>query len=168
MTERLQSSTMLHFLTVSLEGKYHQCHFRLGHFSYANYSSNLFPAGLIDETLRTLALLFPQTDKHTKKWFRKNCATQNLDSKAMKCSRLRAEDRHIENFKFWHDWLIILKQVFDEAEPGTISQWWYDRRKRVQWYTFWVAAVVLALTIFFGLVQSIEGALQVYKAYNPS
>jgi hypothetical protein len=28
--------------------------------------------------------------------------------------------------------------------------------------------VVLVLTIFFGLVQSTEGALQVYKAYHPT
>ena len=131
-------------------------------------NSDLYPDGLIEETIRTLALLFPNTDKNTKRWFRRMCVEHNLDSKVMKCGRLRAEDRHVENFEFWHDRLIILKQVFDEAEPGTISQWWYDRRKRVQWYTFWVAAVVLALTIFFGLVQSIEGALQVYKAYHPS
>lgn len=35
-------------------------------------------------------------------------------------------------------------------------------------YTFWVAAVVLALTIFFGVVQSIEGAIQVYYAAHSS
>ncbi|KAG4431413.1 hypothetical protein IFR05_013105 [Cadophora sp. M221] len=137
-------------------------------FLECQLKSKLYPDGLVEETIQTLALLFPNTDKITRKWFRKMCGVQNLDSKVMKCGRLRAEDRHIENFQFWHDRLIILKQVFDEAEPGTISQWWYDRRKRVQWYTFWVAAVVLALTVFFGLVQSIEGALQVYKAYHPS
>jgi hypothetical protein len=27
---------------------------------------------------------------------------------------------------------------------------------------------VLCLTIFFGVVQSVEGALQVYKAYHPT
>jgi hypothetical protein len=75
------------------------------------------------------------------------------------------EERQIENFQYWHDRLVILKQVFDEAEPSNIRQWWNDRRKRVQWYTFWVAAaVVLTLTIFFGLVQSVEGAIQVYYA----
>lgn len=63
---------------------------------------------------------------------------------------------------------MILKQVFDEAEPNTIPRLWYDRRKGVQWYTFWVAVFVLVLTVFFGFVQSIEGALQVYKAYHPS
>jgi hypothetical protein len=93
--------------------------------------------------------------------------TSNLDSKAVKCGRLKAKDRQIENFGYWHDRLVILKQFFDEAEPSTLSQWWCDRRKKVQWYTFWVAALVLALTIFFGLIQCVEGALQVYKAFYP-
>lgn len=60
----------------------------------------------------------------------------------------------------------MLKHVFDDAEPNTMSQWWYDRRKGPQWYTFWIAVVVLVLTIFFGVVQSVEGALQVYLTYN--
>jgi hypothetical protein len=74
----------------------------------------------------------------------------------------------MDNFRYWRERLCILKQVFDEAEPATLSQWWYDRRKGPQWYTFWVAVAVLVLTVFFGFVQSIEGALQVYKAYHPS
>jgi len=101
----------------------------------------------------------------TKKWFTKLSLSKRLDSKAIKCGRLRAKDRHIGNSPFWHDQFVILKQVFDEAEPTNLSQWWCDRRKRVQWYTFWVAALVLALTIFFGLIQCIEGALQVYKRF---
>jgi hypothetical protein len=72
----------------------------------------------------------------------------------------------MDNFDYWHDRLVILKQVFDEAEPSNIRQWWNDRRKRVQWYTFWVAALVLGLTVFFGVIQSVEGALQVYVSYS--
>lgn len=86
---------------------------------------------------------------------------------ARECGQLKKSERQIEKFVYWHDRLVILKQVFDEAEPSTIKQWWNDRRKKVQWYTFWVAALVLALTIFFGLIQCIEGAMQVYKAFNP-
>lgn len=129
--------------------------------------SGVFPPGFCAETLRTLALLLPSSEKKTKKWFRRHQATQTLDKMAIKCARLRADDRQIDNFHFWKDRLVILKQVFDEAEPSTISQWWYDRRKGPQWYTFWVAMAVLLLTVVFGVVQSVEGALQVYKAYHP-
>ena len=45
-----------------------------------------------------------------------------------------------------------------------IHSWWYDDRKKVQWYTFWVAALVLLLTIVFGLVQSVSGVVQAWAA----
>lgn len=73
--------------------------------------------------------------------------------------------RHIDKYRFWRDRLVQLKEAFDDTRPRTVTQWWNDRRDGVQWWTFWA---VISLTIFFGLVQSIEGAIQVYKAYNPS
>jgi len=132
--------------------------------------SSIFPDGLINETLRTLALLFPQSDNLTQKWFQRLCSSQSVpvDRRLRKCGQLRADDRQIENFIFWHDRLVMLKQVYDEACPSNVSQWWYDRRNGVQWYTFWIAVLILILTIFFGMVQCIEGAIQVYKAYHPT
>lgn len=134
------------------------------------YGRSMFPDGLIDETLRTIALLFPQSERPVQNWFQSFCSSQEttIDLRLLKCGQLRSDDRQMKNFRFWHDRLVILKQVYDEAEPGNISQWWYDRRNGVQWYTFWVAVLVLVLTIVFGLVQSVEGALQVYKAYHPN
>ncbi|SMR56544.1 unnamed protein product [Zymoseptoria tritici ST99CH_1A5] len=129
---------------------------------------DLFPVGLCEETIRTLALLLPASDRDVQRWYRKQQSANSLDPEAVRCRKLRADDRQIANFHFWAERLSILKQVFDEAEPKTLSQWWFDRRKGPQWYTFWVAIAVLALTVFFGVVQSIEGALQVYKAYHPS
>jgi hypothetical protein len=116
----------------------------------------------VQETLSTLALLFPSDDSATCNWYRKISAVTSFDPQIIRCGYLKTDDRQIEKFKHWHDRLVVLKQVFDEATPQTLSQWWHDRRNGVQWYTFWVAIVVLSLTLFFGLVQSIEGALQVY------
>lgn len=99
---------------------------------------------------------------------RKRPESDRMDQALLECDLLRLEDRQIEKFHFWHDSLIMLKQAFDNSQPSTISQWWWDRRNGVQWYTFWVAVWVLILTILFGLIQSIEGALQVYKAYHPN
>lgn len=132
--------------------------------------SNIFPPDLITETLQTLALLLPEHDKEVKKWFRTHEAKIHkrhklpLDTSARECGQLKADERQIGQFRYWHDRLVILKQVFDEAEPRNIKQWWCDRRRHVQWYTFWVAALVLALTIIFGLIQCIEGGLQVWLA----
>lgn len=115
-----------------------------------------------------MALLFPKWDKKIKAWYEREASLYGLDPYLIQVGQLNADQRQPESFTFWRDRLIILKQVFDEARPNTIHQWWHDRRNGVQWYTFWVAILVLILTVFFGLVQSIEGALQVYKAFHPN
>ncbi|KAI1772655.1 hypothetical protein F4818DRAFT_425050 [Hypoxylon cercidicola] len=140
---------------------------------------SLFPEGLVDETLRTLALLFPQSEfsgsrlgrNEKKAWFRKLCSNSRpcmIDPRVTLCGSLRAEDRQIERFTFWRDRLIILKQAYDDATPRTISQWWHDRRNGERWYTFWVAMLVLFITTTLGVVQCVESGLQVYKAYYPT
>lgn len=78
------------------------------------------------------------------------------------------DDRQLSNFRFWRDRLAIIKEVYDESTPDSFSQWWHDRRNGVQWHNFWVAMVVLGLTAFFGFIQCILAAVQVYKAYHPS
>ncbi|KAI1627112.1 hypothetical protein EDD37DRAFT_691533 [Exophiala viscosa] len=139
------------------------------HASFLKHQQwSLFPAGLIDDTLQTLALLFPEADDDTTRWFNRQPTTLNIDRHLIKCGKLKGNERQIERFTFWHDRLVVLKQTFDESRPTTLSQWWCDRRNGVQWYTFWVAILVLLLTVFFGLIQCLEGALQVYKAYHPS
>ncbi|GFF97339.1 conserved hypothetical protein [Aspergillus lentulus] len=130
-------------------------------FLTAHRHNSIFPPGLVDETLATLALLFPQGDKETEKWYKKQDGPEELDENILRCGKV---DRQIRDYKYWHDRLMILKTEFDESRPSTIRQWWNDRRDVGQWYSLWVA---ISLTVLFGLVQSIEGALQVYKAYNP-
>ncbi|KAL2793416.1 hypothetical protein BJX66DRAFT_225657 [Aspergillus keveii] len=129
----------------------------------------LFPAGLVEETLLTLALLLPKYDLATTKWFRMQIKSMDycLDSRAAELDPLEPSQRSTAGFHYWESRLVVLKNVYDASEPMTITHWWRDRRRRVQWATFWIAALVLMLTIFFGIVQSIEGALQVYKAYHP-
>ena len=148
--------------------------FRVSIFKHARFlecheHSDIFPPDLVAETLRTLALLLPGYEKPVKQWFKKQCArNDSLDPSLIQRKYVDSEQRRIESFTYWRDRLTMLKQAYDESEPRNIYQWWNDGRNSVQWATFWVAAVVLALTIFFGMVQSVEGAIQVYKAYHPS
>jgi len=132
-----------------------------------NSAAILFPRGIIDETLRTLALLFPRSDKAAAAWYKKIALAEHLDVNACCCPHLRAEDRQINKFEFWRERLIILKQAFDEAEPNSWSQWWYDKRRGVYRYPLLLAAAALLLTLIIGLIQVIVSALQVYVAYHP-
>ncbi|KAN0092431.1 hypothetical protein V8E51_018278 [Hyaloscypha variabilis] len=136
-------------------------------FLEAVSNSTLFPPGLIDETLRTLMLLFPATGE-TKIWFKKLAATEKLDRTAFTYGRLRAEDRQINEFKFWRDRLVILKQIFDEKEPSSWGQWLHDRRRGLHRYPFLVAGAALIFAVLVGIIQCIEGAIQTYKALYPS
>jgi hypothetical protein len=126
--------------------------------------SDLLSKDLIDETLRTLALLLPSSDPRSSKWFQEKQRRLRLDPRAGHCGHLNSEGRQINNFKYWRDRLVILKQAFDDSEPRTVSQWWYDDRKRVQWYTFWVAALVLILTVVFGFIQTASGIIQAWAS----
>ncbi|KAL2063633.1 hypothetical protein VTL71DRAFT_5438 [Oculimacula yallundae] len=123
--------------------------------------TSLFPDGFVEETLRTIALLFP-SNRDTEKWYYKQLDLSQLDPGALKCGHFEDESRRIETYRFWHDRLVVLKQEFDESPPTNLTQLWNDRRLGSQWYALWVA---IGITLFFGLVQSIEGAIQVYKAY---
>ncbi|CAN9433475.1 unnamed protein product [Alternaria alternata] len=138
----------------------------------ADHLRKIFPKNLISETLRTLDLLFPRRDTDTQRWLRSQRSQDNdsihPDLSLHNRNVLMSTDRRAANFVYWRDELMSLKERFDQPKPTSISQFWYDRRNRPQWYTFWIAVSVLCLTVFFGLVQSIEGALQVYKAYHPT
>jgi uncharacterized integral membrane protein len=110
-------------------------------------------------------MLLPSDSVSIRKWYTRLAASVSLDPCAIRCGTLKSDDRHIERFRYWHDRLVTLKQVYDESQPSTLSQWWYDRRNGVQWYTFWVAIVVLLLTLLFGAIQCVEGAMQVYLSW---
>ena len=133
----------------------------------ANTHSSLLPKGLIEETQRTIALLFPQSDPAVRTWYRQLPTPWSLDGRLILCGHLKTDDRQIEKFFHWHDRLVVLKQAFDEATPRNLSQWWYDRRNGVQWWTFWVAILVLAMTLLFGFIQCATGIMQVYAAFHP-
>ncbi|EQL00722.1 FAD-binding, type 2 [Ophiocordyceps sinensis CO18] len=135
-------------------------------FTLGDSADTLLPPGVGEETLRTLALLFPTADPQTRGWLLRLPSYDGLDARVAQCRRLKTDDRQIDGFPFWRERLTLLKQVFDEAQPQSLVNWWHDRRNGVQWYTFWVAVFVLVLTVFFGLVQSIEGALQTYASFK--
>lgn len=124
--------------------------------------TTIFPPGFVEETLQTISLLFPRGDKKVERWYRRKGSSDELDMAALKCGTVV---RHIDKYRFWRDRLVQLKEAFDDTRPRTVTQWWNDRRDGVQWWTFWIA---IFFTVLFGLVQSIEGGIQVYKAYNPS
>jgi hypothetical protein len=132
----------------------------------------MYPEGFVKETLDTLTLLFPSSDRKTKRWLDGHCNVSPLETKVdvglLTVGELKTGygPRRLEQFRFWRSRLEALKDVVEEATPPT--QAWFkalsDRKQGDRWLNSWVATVAIGLTLFFGLVQSIEGAIQVYKA----
>ena len=123
------------------------------------------PDRLLLETLQTLALIIPRANRDCKTWFKKVYTknAETIDHGAGDVELLHWA-RSPEKYKFWGQRLITIKMAYDASEPKNLGQWWHDRRRRVEWYTFWVAVLVVFLTIVFGLIQSITGVMQVYYA----
>ncbi|KAI6753907.1 hypothetical protein HG530_013083 [Fusarium avenaceum] len=140
--------------------------------------NSLLPNGLAEETLRTLAIFFPQSDycgslRSTRKkrvWLERLYAhsTRTVDPQLTWCGSPSIEGRQLASFPYWKERLLIIKEEYDHSTPDSFAQWWHDRRNGVQWHNFWVAMLVLGLTAMFGLIQCILAAVQVYKAYHPS
>jgi hypothetical protein len=135
----------------------------------------MFPDGFIEETLDTLTLLLPDTDRKIKRWLKTDFQTHPLqmcmDRGLLKCGHFKPghPSRRVEHYRFWRDRLEALRDAVEEATPPSkaLLKALRDRKKGDRWLNSWVAIVAIGLTLFFGLVQSIEGAIQVYKAYHP-
>ena len=123
-----------------------------------------FPPGFLQETRKTFASLLPEADGRARQWFGKEERRFDLDP-ALRCRpHLRAADRRINSPDFWRDRIIVLKEVYEECKPKGFLQFLRDDRRPIQYWTFWVAIFAFLLS----LIACIEGALQVYKAYNPA
>jgi hypothetical protein len=53
--------------------------------------------------------------------------------------------------------------MFHEPAVG-VAQLWADRRNPQQWLTFWIAMMVLVLTILFGIISTVMGFLQAWAS----
>ncbi|KAF2176242.1 hypothetical protein K469DRAFT_723301 [Zopfia rhizophila CBS 207.26] len=91
---------------------------------------------------------FQDGNKKTKSWLQAQQKSTNIDPNIGRFSALRAYKRRFDRFLFWYNRL------------------WFDKRNGVQWSTFWVAVLVLVITIMFGVIQSVTSILQVYLSYK--
>ncbi|KAL6707080.1 hypothetical protein ACN47E_004832 [Coniothyrium glycines] len=154
------------------------CMFR--HIAFLNMLKDsklpLFPKGFAEETLDTLRLLLPENDRKTRVWledeFKMRAGYSCFDRGLLKCGyfKLGHPSRSLKHYKFWRDRLEVLKDTVEEATPPSkaLLKALRDRKAGDRWLNSWVAMFAIGLTLFFGLVQSIEGAIQVYKAYHSS
>lgn len=115
--------------------------------------SSPFKPEIIEETIDTLNLLFPQNDGGQNRRF--------LDKQDMHFHRLgnlgRPRRFYITGYPIWG--AKLLKLVEFSKEP--VDHWWgalLDRRNLKDWAAFWIAILALALTVIalaFGVVLAV-------------
>jgi hypothetical protein len=125
-------------------------------------NTDILPVAVVDEALRTMALLLP-SEKRVKRWYKREASNEDLDRRAVG-QYLALADRRLQSFKFWRDRLISLKALYDGHKPHRILQFFRDDRDQFLYWQLWIGV----LASLYALISIIEGALQVYKAYHPS
>ena len=119
-----------------------------------NWSSGSpFEIDFLEETSRTLDLLFPSWDTATRKVLRNRAKDFDLvDSKP------RILD--LKFYPYWKDRLLEVYEGVFQADPEGIGQLWKDRRDPQKFWTFWVAMAILMLTV----VSTGASIIQTYVA----
>ncbi|KAI0444255.1 hypothetical protein F4803DRAFT_511949 [Xylaria telfairii] len=116
------------------------------------------PGDYVNETLATIDLLIPITNPSCNIWLSREISLANIDHDI---SFRNTPVANISKYKYWQERLKIMNETFERARPRNLSQWVYDTRDMERWWGFWLVVIGIALTVFFGLVQSITGILQV-------
>jgi hypothetical protein len=120
-------------------------------------SRSLLPATVIKETIQTLDLLFPFWDKRTKEFLRSEGQTFHEIGPFEQGRTL-----HLLDFAHWKDRLFEVYEVY-QSPPVSWAQLRKDRRNPQQFWTFWIALVILGLTLvstITGIVSMATGIVQ--------
>lgn len=119
----------------------------------------ILPRALLAETLDTFELLFPWHDKDTRSFLLDN----NKPIYGLgRCGRKRIPD--MEHYVYWGRRLSVLLDVFEDP-PRDIWQLWKNQRKFNEWATFWLALLVIVLTVV-SIVAGTVSTVYSIKQYN--
>lgn len=113
--------------------------------------SDILPVALLRETITTLNLLFPQWDPQTQALL--SAHGQDFHTLPPFEGPRRLD---LSEFKYWRSHLLELYEEIYLAPADSWRQLWTDRRNPHQWWTFWIAVVVLALSIVSCITSVIQ------------
>ena len=111
----------------------------------------IIPETILNETIQSLDLLFPHWDFRTNKLLKEHGQSFHQMGPFPSSRKLNLCD-----FEHWHDHLAELYEEVYCCPPASWAQLWADRRNPQQWYTFWIALLILLLTIITTLVSIVQ------------
>lgn len=118
----------------------------------------IYPQKFINETIKTANLFNGDGDSPLRKWSRLGWRETTVD---LEMGFGEPASRKIDSYLYWRERLVALHEAYQQAKPRSLKQLWQDKRDSPQWWTFWLAVLVILLTLVFGLIQSITGIIQI-------
>lgn len=112
---------------------------------------SLLPLTVLEETKLTLDLLFPFWDNRTVALLEDE--KQNFhEYGSFEATRTLT----LMDFDHWQDRLLELHEEIFLSPPISWAQLWRDRRSPQQFWTFWIAIMILVLTVFSTVATIIQ------------
>ncbi|KAL9580304.1 MAG: hypothetical protein Q9212_004574 [Teloschistes hypoglaucus] len=118
------------------------------------------PVKVLQETILSLDLLFPFWDSRTINLLAKEKQDFHEYGPFQATRRLTLLD-----FDHWRDRLLELDEEIFQSPPVSWAQLWRDRRSPQQFWTFWIAIMILILT-FFSTIATIVQAWASLRALD--
>ncbi|CZT17658.1 uncharacterized protein RCC_03495 [Ramularia collo-cygni] len=123
------------------------------------------PTELLDETLRSIELLFPLTDEATNEFLKR----QGMDISAFQVEpnsggAPRRAPR-LREFRYWREQLLDLIEEY-ESPPRHSRKIWRDRRNPMAFWTFWIGIVIFFSTLAFGLIAAVLAGVTIGDERN--
>lgn len=136
-------------------------------FNKLTSSRSPLPITILKETIQTLDLLFPFWDDRTKAFLKAEGQTFHDIIGPFEHGRTL----HLLDFAHWKDRLFEVYEEVYQSPPVSWAQLRKDRRNPQQFWTFWIALVILALTLVStvtGIVSMATGIVQMNLALEAS
>lgn len=109
------------------------------------------PLSVLEETRMSLDLLFPFWDDETKALLGKE--EQGFHEQGpFKVTTAPT----LLDFEHWRDRLLELYEEIFQSPPVSWAQLWRDRRSPQQFWTFWIAIMILILTLFSTIASIVQ------------
>ncbi|EUC39768.1 hypothetical protein COCMIDRAFT_31157 [Bipolaris oryzae ATCC 44560] len=122
-------------------------------------SPNIIPTKVLDEAMRTLALLFPSGDSKTISLLKK----EKIPDWSIVPSEISRE-MALDDFEYWRGDLARLLDL-KRGPPETIAQTLLDTRDFSQFATLWIAILgVFLITVIFGTLSTVYAIKQYQMA----
>jgi hypothetical protein len=119
----------------------------------------IIPIEVLEETNRTLDLLFPFGDEKTRTFLQE----ENVQSWTTFPSGV-SQSTHLDDFKYWNHNLMELLSLLN-GPPETVMQTLLDTRDVSQFATLWIAIFgIFGLTILFGVLSTVYSVKQYHVA----